>query len=207
MRRQLCVGGHLMSTALLPPPVGPPRRRWRWGRLAVPGRPCCSRGTSHFCGGVSAAGFVTWVGSFLAVAHVVSKCLLVARELESELGVSSEPPTELIPFLLGVVKRAILVVWTICHLRSERVSFAVILFKSMCGHTCLQGVANNCSWRCKIMETQRYAKPVAYPRKHSKLALFFARRQKFCRQNDPRFGVHFWTPKRGPSCPDTSKSN
>ena len=98
----------------------------RWGRLAVPGRPCCSRGTSHFCRGVSAAGFVTWVGSFLAVAHVVSKCLLVARELESELGVSSEPPTELIPFLLGVVKRAILVVWTICHLRSERVSFAVI---------------------------------------------------------------------------------
>ena len=22
-------------------------------------------------------------------------------------------------------------------------------FKSMCGHTCLQGVANNCSWRCQ----------------------------------------------------------
>ena len=35
----------------------------------------------------------------------------------------------------------------------------------------------------------------------------FARRQKFCRQNDPRFGVRFWTPKRGPSRPDTSKSN
>ena len=34
-----CVGGLLMSTTLLPPPVGPPRGRWRWGRLAVPGRP------------------------------------------------------------------------------------------------------------------------------------------------------------------------
>ena len=29
----------------------------------------------------------------------------------------------------------------------------------------------------------------------------FARRQKFCRQNDPRFGVRFWTPKRGPKSP------
>ena len=59
-------------------------------------------------------------------------------------------------------------------------------FKSMCGHTCLQGAAKNCSRRCKIMETQRYAKPVAYPRKQSKLALFFQKR----------------TPKRGPSRPD-----
>ena len=118
-----CVGGLLMATILLPPSVGPPRRRRRWGRLAAPGRPCCSRGTSHFCRGVSTAGFVTWVGGFLTVAHVVSKCLLVARELESKLGVPSEPGTELIPSLFGVVKRAILVVWTICHLRSERVSF------------------------------------------------------------------------------------
>ena len=72
-------------------------------------------------------------------------------------------------------------------------------FKSMCGHTCLQGVANNWSWRCKIMETQRYAKPVVYPRKQSKLALFFARRQKFCRQNDPRFGVRL--PQTGAKSP------
>ena len=79
-------------------------------RLAVPGRPCCSRGTSHFHRGVSTAGFVTWIGGFLTVAHVVSKCLLMARELESERGVPSEPPTELIPFLFGVVNRAILVV-------------------------------------------------------------------------------------------------
>ena len=49
----------------------------------------------------------------------------MARELESERGVPSEPPTELIPFLFGAVNRAILVVRTICHLRSERKSFAV----------------------------------------------------------------------------------
>ena len=59
------------------------------------------------------------------MAHVVSKCLLMARELESERGVPSEPPTELIPFLFGAVNRAILVVRPICHLRSERTSFAV----------------------------------------------------------------------------------
>ena len=93
----------------------------------MPGRPCCSRGTSHFHRGVSTAGFVTWIGVFLTVAHVVSKCLLMARELESESGVPSEPPTELIPFLFGVVNRAILVVRPICHLRSERISFAVVV--------------------------------------------------------------------------------
>ena len=83
-----------MSTTLLPPPVGPPQGRRSGGG---------------------------WVGGFLTAAHVVSECLLMGRELESELGVRSEPPTELIPSLFGVVMRAILVVWTICHLRSERV--------------------------------------------------------------------------------------
>ena len=76
--------------------------------------------------GVSAAGFVTWISGFLTVAHVIPKCLLMAHELEPERGVPSEPPTELIPFLLGVVSRAILVVRTIRHLRSERISFAVV---------------------------------------------------------------------------------
>ena len=51
----------------------------------------------------------------------------MARELESERGVPSEPPTELIPFIFGAVNRAILVVRTICHLRSERTSFAVVV--------------------------------------------------------------------------------
>ena len=50
----------------------------------------------------------------------------MAHELEPERGVPSEPPTELVPFLLGVVSRAILVVRTIRHLRSERISFAVV---------------------------------------------------------------------------------
>ena len=51
----------------------------------------------------------------------------MARELEPERGVPSEPPAELIPFIFGVVSRAILVVRTICHLRSERIAFAVVL--------------------------------------------------------------------------------
>ena len=75
----------------------------------------------------STASFATWVGGFLTVAHVVPKCLLVALELKSKLGVPSEPGTELIPSLFGVVMWAILVVWTICHLRSERISFAVVV--------------------------------------------------------------------------------
>ena len=62
-------------------------------------------------------------------------------------------------------------------------------FKSMCGHTCLQGVANNCSRRCKIMETQRYAKPVAYPRKQSKLALFLPGGKNLPTKRPP-----FWGP-------------
>ena len=96
------------------------------------------------------------------------------------------------------------------------------LFSTPCEHLCPHMFLNSSracadihacrAWRTlgrggKIMETQRYAKPVVYPRKQSKLALFFARRQKFCRQNDPRFGIQKRTPKRGPSRPDTSKSN
>ena len=57
----------------------------------------------------------------------------VLREIQTEiesfhsmLEASVKPSAELIPFLFGVVTRAILVVWTICHLRSERTSFAVV---------------------------------------------------------------------------------
>ena len=64
-------------------------------------------------------------------------------------------------------------------------------FKSMCGHTCLQGVANNCSWRCKIMETQRYAKPVVYRRKQSKLALFLPGGKNFADKTTPVLGSVF----------------
>ena len=52
-------------------------------------------------------------------------------------------------------------------------------FKNMCGHKRSQGVENNCS----LCETS-----VAYLRKQSKLALFFDRRQKFCRQTAPVLG-------------------
>ena len=76
-------------------------------------------------------------------------------------------------------------------------------FKSMCGHTCLQGVAKNCSRRCEIMETQWYAKPVAYPRKQSKLALFF---KKFADKTTPVLGSVF-RPQNGGQVARTSKSN
>ena len=84
-----CVGGLLLATALLPPPISPPRGRRRWGRPTVPGRPCCRRGASRSWRGDSTASFITWVGGFLTVAHVVPKRLLVARELNSKLGVPS----------------------------------------------------------------------------------------------------------------------
>ena len=122
-----CVGGLLLATALLPPPISPPRGRRRWGRPTVPGRPCCRRGASRSWRGDSTASFSTWVGGFLTVAHMVSKRLLVARELKSKLRVPSEPFTELIPSSFGVEIWAILVVWAICHLRSEGISIAVVV--------------------------------------------------------------------------------
>ena len=64
-------------------------------------------------------------------------------------------------------------------------------FKNRCGHKRSQGVENNCWRRCKTMGTQWPAvckTSVAYLRKQSKLALFFARRQKFCRQTAPVLG-------------------
>ena len=122
-----CVGGPLLSTTLLPPPIGPPIGRRRWGRPIVPGRPCCRRGASRSWRGDSTASFITWVGGFLTVAHVVPKRLLVARELNSKLGIPSEPRTELIPSIFGVEMWAILVVWAICHLRSEGISMAVVV--------------------------------------------------------------------------------
>ena len=54
-----------------------------------------------------------------------------------------------------------------------------------------QDVENNCWRRCKTMGTQWPAvckTSVAYLRKQSKLALLFARRQKFCRQTAPVLG-------------------
>ena len=82
------------------------------------------------------------------------------------------------------------------------------LFKNMCGHKRSQGVENNCSRRCETMETQRYAKLPSRTCGNSRnLHYFSPGGKKFCRQNGPRFGVQKRTPKRGPSRPDTSKSN
>ena len=71
----------------------------------------------------SPASFIAWVGGFLTVAHVVPKRLLVVRELKSKVGVPSEPCTELIPSFFGLEMCAILVVWAICHPRSEGISW------------------------------------------------------------------------------------
>ena len=93
----------------------------------MPGRPYCRRGASCSWRGDCSASFISWVGGFLTVAHVVSKRLLVTRELNSKVGVSSEPCTELIPSIFGVEMWAILVVWAICHLKSEGISIAVVV--------------------------------------------------------------------------------
>ena len=137
----------------------------------------------------------------------VGKIVGLTERKKAQVSIVSSCTRQKFPIPLGFQGFAAPRVLVLHTLRTLMSTHVLELFKSMCGHTCLQGVANNCSWRCKIMETQRYARPVVYPRRQSKLALFFARRQKFCRQNDPRFGVRFWTPKRGPSRPDTSKSN
>ena len=96
------------------------------------------------------------------------------------------------------------------------------LFSTPCEHLCPHMFLNSSricadihvcrAWRTIARGAVKPWKPSGmqnlgrvYPRKQSKLALFFARRQKFCRQNDPRFGVQKRTPKRGPSRPDTSK--
>ena len=137
----------------------------------------------------------------------VGKIVGLTERKKAQVSIVSSCTRQKFPIPLGFQGFAAPRVLVLHTLRTLMSTHVLELFKSMCGHTCLQGVANNCSWRCKIMETQRYARPVVYPRRQSKLALFFARRQKFCRQNDTRFGVRFWTPKRGPSRPDTSKSN
>ena len=93
----------------------------------MPGRPDCRRGASRFCRRDRSASFITWVRGFLTVAHVVSKRLLVILELKPEIGVPSEPCTELIPSFFSEELYAILVVWAICHFRSEGISLVVVV--------------------------------------------------------------------------------
>ena len=80
-------------------------------------------------------------------------------------------------------------------------------FKNMCGHTCLQGMANNCSRRCKTMETQRYAKPLSRTRGNNRNLHYFSPGGKILPTKRPPFWGPKTDPKRGPSRPDTSKSN
>ena len=83
-------------------------------------------------------------------------------------------------------------------------------FKNRCGHKRSQGVENNCSRRCKTMGTQWPSGMQNFcraPAETIETCTIFARRQKFCRQTAPVLGSVFWTPKRGPSRPDTSKPN
>ena len=76
-------------------------------------------------------------------------------------------------------------------LRTFMATHVLEQFKNRCGHKRSQDVENNCWRRCKTMGTQWPAvckTSVAYLRKQSKLALLFARRQKFCRQTAPVLG-------------------
>ena len=101
----------------------------------MPGRPRCRRGTSRFCRGDRSASFITRVRGFLTIAHVVSKRLLVILELKPEIGVPSEPCTELIPLFFSIELCAILVVWAICHFRSEGISLVFFpRVRTPCGH-------------------------------------------------------------------------
>ena len=95
----------------------------------MPGRPRCRRGASRFWRGDSSASFITWVSGFLTIAHVVLKRLLVGHKLKPESRVPSEPYTKLIPSFFGIELRAILIVWAICHFRSQRISFVVVVYE------------------------------------------------------------------------------
>ena len=125
-----CVRRLLLETALLPPPI----RRRRWGRPDVTGRPCCRRGASLSWRRDGAASFITRIGVFLTVSHLVPKCLLVACELPPERGVSSEPCAELVPSAFCVEVLAILVIRAIFHFRTEGISMTVVVTEESTGN-------------------------------------------------------------------------
>ena len=83
-------------------------------------------------------------------------------------------------------------------------------FKNMCGHKRSQGVENNCSRRCKTMGTQWHSGMRNFcrvPAETIETCTIFRPAAKNLPTNGPRLGVQKRTPKRGPSRPDTSKSN
>ena len=123
--------------------------------------------------------------------------IVVTERKTAQVSIVSSCTRQKFPIPLGFQGFAaprVLVLHTLRTFMSTRV---LEQFKSMCGHTCLQGVANNCSRRCKIMETQRYAKPVTYPRKQSKLALFLPGGKNFADKTTPVLGSVFGHQNRG----------
>ena len=95
-------------------------------------------------------------------------------------------------------------------LRTFMATHVLELFKNMCGHKRSQGVENNCSRRCKTMGTQWRSGMRNFcrvPAETIETCTIFRPAAKILPTNGTRFGVRFWTPKRGPSRPDTSKSN
>ena len=66
--------------------------------------------------------------------------------------------------------------------------------KNMCGHKSSQGVENMLAALQNPGNQEVWKTSVTYLQKQSKRALFFARWQKFCRQNGPHFGVQKRTP-------------
>ena len=125
-----CARRLLRETALLPPPI----RRGRWGRPDVTGRPCCRQGASLSWRGDGAASFITRIGVFLTVAHLVPKCLLVACKLLPKRGVSSEPCAELVPTVFCVEALAILVIRAIFHFWTEGISITVVVTEESAGN-------------------------------------------------------------------------
>ena len=95
-------------------------------------------------------------------------------------------------------------------LRTFMATHVLELFKNMCGHKRSQGVENNCSRRCKTMGTQWHSGMRNFcrvPAETIETCTIFRPAAKILPTNGPRFGVQKRTPKRGPSRPDTSKSN
>ena len=95
-------------------------------------------------------------------------------------------------------------------LRTFMATHVLERFKNMCGHKRSQGVENNCSRRCKDMGTQWHSGMRNFcraPAETIETCAIFRPAAKILPTNGPRFGVQKRTPKRGPSRPDTSKSN
>ena len=95
-------------------------------------------------------------------------------------------------------------------LRTFMATHVLELFKNMCGHKRSQGVENNCSRRCKTMGTQWRSGMRNFcrvPAETIETCTIFRPAAKNLPTNGPRLGVQKRTPKRGPSRPDTSKSN